>query len=183
VIESTTAAYHAQLNAGLIIIDDGTNSVQLGRGSALQLVESSETWIYWIGTDNVLRRASIHSQLSIGNTEILTTGVSSFFVRDVPGRGIACAYVRATTLYIDMFGYLSSGSWPIERLPDFSFDISDDLQTISVLYLRPGSPTQAYIEYYSQSDTPEPVPDTEPRIPNSPSSIYYNFYKAKYENY
>lgn len=185
---SSVGGYNANISSGTAHISYNSYSMVLSSVISIQLVESDSMYLYWLSTNGNLKRASIRSNsLILENEETLLTGITSFYARDLPGVGQAYACVSGQAITIYMPGGISyTGAWSVERLPDFSFDISNDLKTISILYMRPGSPIQAYVEQYSQVggpiDPPDP-PSADYFIPNSPTGIYYHFYNARYENY
>jgi hypothetical protein len=161
-ITSVVGAYTAQVSAGVITLSYGRSSVLVGRGSAVQLVESANLHVYWLDSSNALQRAIVGSPLALSSIETVASNVTAFFVRDVTSRGIAFAYVIGTTIYFNILGSVVTSEWPAVRLPDFSFDLSADLQLISILYRRPGSPIQAFVEQLEAGS--EPVPAATPVI-------------------
>lgn len=168
-ITSTVGNYTAQTNSGVITLSHEGTSVLVGFGSSVQLVESSSLYLYWIASTGALRRAPIVGT-TLGLVETIASSVTSFFALAVDTRGIAYAYLSSGSIHLDILGSVVTNTWPSERLSDFSFDISNDLNTISVLYKRPGSPIQAYVEQYLLSQ--EQLACSTPII--QPASWTYN---------
>ena len=169
-IFSTVNGYSAQADSGVVGLADAQSSLVVDSGSAVQLLESNSTYLYWVSDAGDLKRGIVTSNpLRLSATETVASSVSSFYVRDIPGFGIAYAYVSGTTIHINVLGKSYTGVWPIERLPDFTFDLSSDLKTISILYMRPGSPVQAFVEYYTAGDT---TPQAVAPIPNPLGDSY-----------
>lgn len=163
-ILSTVAGYTASVNLGQIELSYDTQYVTFGSATDVQLVErESDVLLYWLTPAGELIFGKINSDLSIGNQiSLVASGVSSFYAKYLPGVGNAFAYVVGTTLTINVAGTTTIGTWDASRLHDFSFDVNNDLTSISVLY-RAGDPAQAYIETYSaqiKAEAPVFVPDS-----------------------
>lgn len=150
---STVEIYTAQVSSGSVFLSTDGSSLLVGQGTSAQLVRSSTLYLYWLTSAGTLRRATVADDLTLGTVTTLATNVSSFYAIDMAGRGMAYAYVSNNTITIDLLDTSFTASWPSDRLPDFSFDVSTDMTTISVLYRRPGSPIQAFVETYDISET------------------------------
>ena len=150
-ITGTYTEVAVTLNVGSIFLSDGTHEVQTKTMvSAVQLVDTaSGIDLYWVASGD-LYKARLESDLSLSGTTLLVGAgpVAGFFVRDLPGVGAAYAYVVGTVLKINIAGNVFTGTWGADRQPEFTFDVSNDLHTVSVLY-RAGEPSQAFIESYS----------------------------------
>lgn len=148
-ITSEAAGYTASVVLGQIQISNGTQSATSESAVALQLVELADSvLLYWIDSTGKLTVGTVTTDLILTNKiELVPSNVTTFFAKNLPGVGTAFAYVIGTTLTINVAGTITLGSWSADRLLDFSFDVSNDLQTITVLY-RAGEPAQAYVETY-----------------------------------
>lgn len=181
-LESSINGYVAEVSSGLINVRHDNVGIVVGKGKQVQLIESDNIYLYYIDNSNNLIRVSINSNVLISDPINIASNVDGFYAIDVSNVGMSYAYISQSTMHINIAGNVFSMAWPPERLSDFSFDISNDLKTLTILYMKPGSPVQAYIEYYESSDAP-PEPETSHFVPNIPSTIYYNYYKDKFENY
>jgi len=152
VITSTAGGYTAKVDNGIVTLYlDGSASLVVGLGTSVQLLDSDSLYLFWITTAGVLQRSTV-TQVSgaivLTATAALASNVTGFFAKDIPGYGLAYAYITGLVLHINILGSSYLGTWGATRLPDFTFDISPDLSTLSVLYMKPGSPTQAFVDYY-----------------------------------
>lgn len=153
-LESSVNGLTARARSGYVNLSTKTNDVIVGKGSSVKLVETdSGIYLYWLdGT--TLRRGSVNPNLTLSSQETVASLVTAFSARNLQGIGIAYAVVISGQLNIHIGAYTYTSTWPVERLDDFEFDASNDLQTISVLYRRPGSPVQAFVEFFEPSNDP-----------------------------
>jgi hypothetical protein len=152
VITSTVGGYTAIVDNGLITIYwDGYASTIVGPGTAVQLLDSDSLYLFWITDTGALHRSTVSlvdNTITLSTPAVVAPAVFGFFVKDIPGYGIAYAYVYNSALHINLLGTNYVGTWDLTRLHDFTFDVSTDLQTLSLLYMKPGSPVQAFVDYY-----------------------------------
>lgn len=149
-ITSSVTGYTASVVSDQIELVAGVQSVTFGSATDVQLVENETgVLLYWLTPTGALIFGTVNTDLSISNqVTLVPTGVTTFFARFLPGVGTSFAYVVGTVLTINIAGTTTTGTWSADRLHDFSYDVSGDLQTITVLY-RQGEPSQAYSESYS----------------------------------
>lgn len=163
-ISSTVAGYTASVVLEQIQLSYGTQSVTFGSATDVQLVENDTgVLIYWLTPAGALIFGTVNTDLSVSNqVTLVASGVSTFYAKYLPGVGTSFAYVVGNVLTINIAGTTTTGTWDASRLHDFSYDVSNDLQTITVLY-RQGDPAQAYTENYSamvKAEAPVFTPDS-----------------------
>lgn len=151
-ITSTAGGYSAVVDNGIITLYLGNSASRVvGHGSAVQLLDSDALYLFWIADTGALQKSTVtfvDGAIVMSTPLMLAASTTGFFVKDIPGFGIAYAYIAATVLNINILGTSYVGTWDLARFPDFTFDISTDLRTLSVLYVKPGSPPQAFVDYY-----------------------------------
>ncbi len=156
--ESTARSLLSRVSGGVLeVYNDKRVAQVVGTFKSAQLVDTGTLYLYSLSKTGELQRRTVTEALVFGSPETLQTAVAGFYARDLPGVGTAYGYITGGQLRISVNGSLYSTAWPSERLDEFKFDFSGDLQTISVLYMRPGSPVQAFIEYLEASEIIEPA--------------------------
>lgn len=163
-ISSTIPGYSASLVGGQINLVTDSRAVTFGAATSVQLVETATSvLLYWLENNGSLSFGTVNADLTISNAvQLVQTGVSTFYAKYLLGVGTSFAYVVGTTLTINIAGTTTTGTWGSDRLPDFSYDVSNDLQVITVLFSA-GVPVQAYTETYSaqvKAEAPIFVPDS-----------------------
>jgi hypothetical protein len=155
--ESTARTLLSRVSGGVLeVYNDKRVAQVVGTFKSAQLIDAGTLYLYSLSKAGELQRRTVTEALVLGSPETLQTAVAGFYTRDLPGVGVSYGYVTGGQLRISVDGRLYSTVWPSERLDEFEFDFSSDLQTISVLYMRPGSPVQAFIEYLEASEVVEP---------------------------
>lgn len=172
--ESTARALTSRVSGGVLEVYNEKRVAQVaGSFKSAQLVDSGVLHLYSLTTSGVLQRRTVTESLTFGSPETLQSAVDGFYARDLPGIGVAYGYIIGGQLSISVGGSTYATPWSAERLDEFEFDFSSDLQSISVLYMRPGSPVQAFIEYLEASEitTPTATPVISPASGTYVSSV------------
>ena len=169
----------ADVKDGYVSISDGILDIIIGKGESVKLVANDEhIYLYWLSYGQ-LRRGTVSINLSITGVEVVYSAVSAFSAKYLQGVAIAYAVVVGTEMYVNVNNNIYASEWPSGRLNDFDFDFNNDMSVMAITYMRPGSPVQAFTEYYQSED----VVPTGPDIPDNPSQIFYHFYRKKFISY
>lgn len=131
---------------GMIYLSDSSRERFAVAGANPSLSQAAGLKLWWL-SGRTLMSADV-SGLEISGTSVVNTNIDSYVVRDLQGIGVAIATVSDTNLQVQIGSNLYAGSWPAERTSDFDFDFSDDLQKMYVVFRKPGSPIQAFVEEY-----------------------------------
>lgn len=146
---STVNGVRAYMLDGLIYLTNSTYDRLVTKGSSVQIVSTNGVlWLWWIDQFGALQKALINSDMTIGSSIQIEQNVLGFCVKYFQSIGDCALTIIGTALNIQIGAVVYTSSWPVERLHDFDFDMSDDLQKVYVFYKKPGSPIQAFVEEY-----------------------------------
>ena len=146
---STVDGVRAYTLDGLVYLTNNTYDHLVAKDSSVQIVSTNGVlWLWWIDQFSILQKALINSDMTISSAIQIKPNVLGFSVKYLQSIGDCVATIVGTVLNITISNVVYTSNWPIERLYDFDFDVSDDLQKMYILYKKPGSPIQAFVEEY-----------------------------------